>query len=96
MGKLANPNPILPNVHPVDELQALREEIKQLQARADEIRDSLLEKDADLRGDQYSAKLIPGQRETVDTKALIETFGAAAVAPFIRTTKYTTVKIVEN
>ena len=88
--------PQVPNVHPVDELQAVREEMKQLQARADELRDSLLAKDADLHGNQYSARLIPSKRETVDQKALIEAFGEAAIAPYIKTTQYTTVKIVEN
>ena len=88
--------PALPNIHPVDELAALREEMKQLQARADEIRDSLLLKDADLRGDQYTARLVPSKRESLDKQALIEAFGEAAIAPYIKTTSFTTVKIVEN
>ena len=85
-----------PNIHPVDELAAVREEIKQLQARADELRDGLLEKDADLRGDMYSAKLVASKRESLDKQALIEAFGEAVIAPYIKTTQFTTVKIVEN
>lgn len=86
----------IPNVHPVDELQALREEIAMLQAAADEIRDSLLAEGADLKGDMYSAKITDGKRETLDRKALTEAFGEAVLAPYIRTTHYKTVKLVEN
>ena len=85
-----------PNIHPADELAAVREEIKVLTARADELRDTLLEEDADLKGDQYTANIIPGVRETLDKKALIETFGAAFVEPFIKKTQYQTVKLIER
>ena len=90
------PMPQIPNIHPVDELAALREEIKQLKAREDEIRDSLLLKDADLRGDQYSAKLIASKRESLDRQALEEAFGAAVIAPYVKTTQFVTVKLMEN
>ena len=39
------------NIHPVDELAEIREEIKLLTARADKLRDQLLEEGADLTGD---------------------------------------------
>lgn len=86
----------LPNIHPVDELQAIREEIKQLQERADEIRDGLLKEGADLRGDMYSAKVIDSKRETIDKQALIEAFGEKAIAPYLKVTTFKTVKLVEN
>ena len=41
----------LPNIHPADELAAIREEIKILTGRADELRDMLLAEGADLSGD---------------------------------------------
>ena len=93
--------PALPNIHPVDELQAVREEIKQLQTRADQLRDGLLaEANAiDLnviKGDIYTARIIDAKRETLDKQALIEAFGEAMLAPYIKTTTYKTVKIVEN
>jgi hypothetical protein len=88
--------PALPNVHPVDELAAVREEIKLLQQRADELRDQLLAEGADLDGDQYVANIVPGVRETLDRKAITEAFGEAAVAPFVKATHYQIVKLVEK
>jgi hypothetical protein len=86
----------LPNIHPADELAALREEIKQLTAHADGLRDQLLAEGADLKGDQYTANIVPGVRETLDRKALTEVFGEAALAPFIKRTSFKTVKLTEN
>jgi hypothetical protein len=88
--------PNLPNIHPADELAAMREEIKQMQTRADELRDMLLADGADLKGDQYTAAIIPGVRETLDRKAIEEAFGAKAIAPFLKSTHFKTVKLVEN
>lgn len=86
----------IPNVHPVDELHALREEIKALQERADEIRDGLLAEGADLNGDFHVGKIIDSKRETLDRKALEEAFGAEMLAPFLKVTAYKTLKIVEK
>jgi hypothetical protein len=89
----------LVNIHPADELSAVREEIKILQDRADELRDEIMrmanEKES-LKGDQYTANIIPGVRETLDRKAITEAFGEKAVAPFVKATSYKTVKLVEN
>jgi hypothetical protein len=86
----------LPNIHPADELCAVREEMKILQARSEELRDQLLAEGASLKGDQYTAQIQPGVRETLDRKAITEAFGEAAVAPFIKATAFKTVKLVEN
>lgn len=86
----------LPNIHPADELAAIREEIKILEGRADELRDVLLQPDADRRGDQYTAVVIPNTRKSLDQKAITEAFGEAAVAPFVKSTRYNTLKVVEN
>jgi hypothetical protein len=86
----------IPNIHPADELAAVREEIKILETQADALRDRLLAEGADLHGDQYTANIIPGTRETLDRKAITEAFGEAAVAPFLKKTVYQTVKLVEN
>ena len=85
-----------PNIHPADELAAVREEIKILEGRADELRGMLLAEGADRRGDQYTAAIIPGVRETLDRKAITEAFGEAAVAPYVKATSFKTVKLVEN
>ena len=84
------------NIHPADELSAVREELKILENRADELREQLLAEGADLHGDQYTAAIIPGTRETLDRKALEETFGADVVEPFLKKTHFKTVKLVEN
>ena len=63
---------------------------------ADELRDQLLQEGAILKGDQYTANIIPGVRETLDRKAITEAFGEAAVAPFLKSTSFKTVKLVEN
>jgi hypothetical protein len=86
----------LPNIHPADELSAVREEIKILEKRADQLRDQLLAEGADLHGDQYTAVIHPGSRETLDRKAITEAFGEAAIAPFVKATAFKTVKLVEN
>jgi len=86
----------LPNIHPVDELAAVREEIAILQGRADAIRDSLLADGADLTGDMHTARITEAKREIVDKKALIEAFGEKIIAPYLKTTSYKVVKIVEN
>jgi hypothetical protein len=87
----------LPNIHPADELAAVREELKILEKRADELRDWLLQaQSADLQGDQYTANIIPGVRETLDRKAITEAFGEAAIAPYVKATHFKTVKLVEK
>ena len=84
------------NVHPADELATLRDEIKTRQARADELRSKLLAEVADLKGDNYTAKITDSVRESLDRKAITEAFGEAAVAPFIKATRVQTVNLVEN
>jgi len=86
----------LPNIHPADELAAVREELKIMEARADELRALLLAEGADLDGDQYTANIIPGVRETLDRKALTEAYGEKAIAPFVKATQFKTVKLVEK
>jgi hypothetical protein len=94
--KRTKPAVELPNIHPADELSGVREEIKILQARADQLRDQLLAEGADLHGDMYTAVIQPGVRETLDRKAITEAFGEAAIAPFVKATAFKTVKLVEN
>jgi hypothetical protein len=98
---LSSPAPLLednalPNIHPVDELAALREEIAMLTEQADEIRDGLLREGASLTGDTHIARIADNKRETLDRKALIEAFGEEALAPYTKTTTYKTVKITEK
>ena len=82
------------NIHPADELAAIREEIKQMQVREDQLRVLLLKDGADLNGDQYTATIIPGMRETVDKNALIAELGRPAVERFLKTSSFKSVKLV--
>jgi len=91
--KAAEPKPVPLNIHPADELSDIRAEQKRLEKRADELRDQLLADGADLKGDFYTAVLVPGVRETLDRKAITEAFGEAAVKPFIKSTSFVTVKL---
>ena len=86
----------LPNIHPADQLSAVREEIKILTKQADALRDKLLANGASLIGDQYTASIVPSVRETLDRKAITEAFGEKAIAPFIKKTKFKTVLLQEN
>lgn len=86
----------LPNVHPADELFEIREEISQLEKRAVILREKLLKDGASLKGDMYTAVVKSQSRETLDRKALTEAFGEAAVAPFVKTTSFKAVSLVEN
>ena len=88
--------PELVNIHPADELSAVREEIKIMQGRADVLRDQLLADGADLNGDSYTAQIVPGVRETLDRAALTEAFGEKAIAPFLKKTNFKTVKLLEK
>lgn len=81
------------NVHPADELCELRAQKAALDKRIDALRDRLLEEGADLVGDEVRAVIVPGVRETLDKKALIDAYGEKAVAPFIKKTTFSTVKL---
>lgn len=82
------------NVHPADELAALREEQKILGAREDVLRAILLKENADLNGDQYTAIIIPSTRESVDKNALIAELGRENVERFLKTSLVRTLKVV--
>jgi len=87
----------LTNIHPADELQAIREEMKQLEKRADFLRDQLISSgETSVKGDQYTALIVASERKTLDRISLEDAFGAEAIAPFVKSTFYKTVKLVGN
>lgn len=84
----------LPNIHPVDELAALREEIKVLEAREDVLRASLMAgSEEDRCGKQYRAFIQTSTRETLDKASLVAAFGAEVLAPFMRKTDVKSLKV---
>jgi thioredoxin reductase len=83
----------IPNIHPADELAAIREEIKQLEKHEADLRAKLLKmSDAEREGDQYRAFVIISNRESLDKASLIAAFGREAVEPYIKTTNVQTLK----
>jgi hypothetical protein len=85
------------NIHPADELAAIREEIKQLQDRESFLRSSLLTAPADeLEGRQYRAVVIASTRESIDRKAIEASLGREVIEPFLRATRVTTLKTVRK
>jgi dsDNA-binding SOS-regulon protein len=81
------------NIHPADELAAVREEIKQLQGVEADLRAKLLTMSDDEReGDQYRAFVVSSNRETVDKVSMIAALGREVVEPFIKTSAVTTLK----
>jgi hypothetical protein len=77
-------NALLRNRHPADLLADTRAEIKQLEIQEAELRQQLLADDADRCGVQWEAAVRNYNQDRIDTKALIEHFGHAAIAPFFR------------
>jgi hypothetical protein len=85
------------NIHPADELAAVREEIKQLQDRESFLRASLIDAPADeLEGRQYRAVVIASTRESIDRKAIEAALGRELIEPFLRATSVRTLKTVRK
>lgn len=83
------------NVHPADELADIRSQIKALQSRESELRERLLSGTVSMRGDHWFATIEQSSRETVDKTALISALGRTRVEPFLKTSKFPVIKLVE-
>jgi hypothetical protein len=81
------------NRHPADELADVRAEIKQLEDREAQLRNALIADGADRSGVQYEAVIFEQRQERLDTKAVIEHFGADALRPFYRKITCKTVRL---
>ncbi len=85
------------NIHPADELAAVREEIKILQAREDILRAAMLSgSDEDREGRNYRAFIQASTRETLDKEALIAEFGRNKIEPFLKKTDVKSVKLAKK
>jgi len=85
------------NIHPADELAAIREEIKILQEREQTLRDALVNgTDADRDGRQFRAYIQMSKRETIDKPALIAALGIEVLAPFIKTNPVQSLKLAKK
>ena len=85
------------NIHPADELAAVREEIKQLQDREAQLRAALIDAPAEeLDGRQYRAMVVNSTRESIDKNAIVAALGLEVVQPFMRATPVRTLKTVRK
>jgi len=82
------------NIHPADELAALREEIKIMQEREEILRSALMNGSAEEReGRQYTAYVQVSNRETIDKASLIAALGREVVEPFIKHSEVKSLKL---
>ncbi|MGY2987680.1 hypothetical protein [Bradyrhizobium sp. USDA 4508] len=81
------------NRKPPDELADVRERIKELKGREDELRDLLIEGKADPVGDEYVAKISEQEGERIDSKKLRAKFGTDVLGPFMTKTRKTVVNV---
>jgi hypothetical protein len=85
------------NIHPSDELAAIREEIKQLEARESYLRDYLLKaSDAERDGKQYRAFVTSSTRESIDKASIVAALGKDVVEPFIKRSAVNTLKVARK
>jgi hypothetical protein len=83
---------MLRNRHPADALADVRAEIKQLQIQEAELRNELLQADADRRGLEWEAWVWNCNQERLNIKAVKEHFGDA-IKPFLRPSKIQNVRL---
>ena len=85
------------NIHPADEMQALRTQIKALQDRESQLRDVLLAaNDAGREGAAYRAFVMVSTRETLDKNAITAALGKDVVEPFMRKSEMKTLKLAKK
>lgn len=85
------------NIHPADELFALRAQIKALTDREAQLRETLLDtNDAGREGAEYRAFVIPSTRETLDTKAITLALGREVIEPFLKKSQIKTLKLAKR
>jgi hypothetical protein len=72
------------NRHPVDQLADIRTQIRELQAREDELRRQIRGGECGLVGDEYRARIRETTYERLDTRALRAHYGPDELLPFMR------------
>ena len=84
------------NIHPADELAAIREEIKILETREAQLRTHLMNTPEDREGRQYTAFIQSSTRESIDKPAIIAALGEDVVAPFIKKSAVQSLKLAKK
>jgi hypothetical protein len=82
------------NRHPVDELADLRETMKRLKVREDELREMIISKKCSRQGDEHTAFVETKRSERLDKKQVVQEFGRERLRHFLTATEavYVTVK----
>jgi hypothetical protein len=80
------------NRAPADELADVREKIRALKQREDEIRAAMLAGEVGLFGDEFEASISKSKREGIDTQLMKRELGLAFLRPFMVTNEVVTVR----
>ena len=81
------------NRHPADALHDIREEIKHLKQREEELRTQLLAPDADTVGLEWEAQINHHEQERLDVKGAIAHFGREALQRFLKAVEFEVVRL---
>lgn len=81
------------NRKPPDELADVRERIKELKAREDELRELLITGEADLVGDDFAATISKVMSERIDSTKLRKELGLEKLRPFLVPSERTVVNV---
>jgi hypothetical protein len=74
-------------LHPIDELAEIRERIKALQRREQELREKIIAMN-NRHGQAYVATVADAHSTSVNIKDITRALGEKVVAPFLRTTHF--------
>ena len=86
----------LMNRHPVDRLADVRRQIAELEKEGERLRQMIFDGKCTLTGDSHIAAIHEIQRENLDRPAVLSHYGRDALAPFLRRTEYTLVKLLDR
>ncbi len=84
------------NRHPVDELADIREQMKPLKQREEELRQMILDGECEAEGNEYVATVTVAVREKLDEAKLKKELGMAMLRPFVRASEIKTVRLKEK
>jgi hypothetical protein len=81
------------NRKPPDELADVRERMKELKRREDELKAELIAGKVELVGDEFVARISKVTSERIDSKKLRQEIAAEQLAPFLVTSTATVVNV---
>jgi hypothetical protein len=84
------------NRHPVDELADVREQMRGLKEREQELRETILGGGCTKVGARFSASVTRTKVQRLDSEAVRREFGLAVLRPFLRDSETVIVKLKER